>query len=69
MPVGLAYLCTEENADNGAVFVVGGGEVQRVALFENQGTNFDQPPSVQDVAAQWTEITDLSTAQRAGLKL
>src|ERR1700745_2389887 len=51
----VAYLCTEENADNGSVFVVGGGKVQRVALFENQGTNFDQPPSVQDVAEHWTE--------------
>jgi hypothetical protein len=65
----VAYLCTEENADNGSIFVVGGGKVQRVALFENQGVNFDQPPSVQDVAEHWSEITDLSAAQKAGFKL
>lgn len=65
----VAYLCTEENPNNGSVFVVGGGKVQRVALFENDGANFDKPPSVQDIAAHWTEITDLSAAQKAGFKL
>jgi hypothetical protein len=43
--------------------------VQRAALFQNDGVNFDKPPSVQDIAAQWTEITDLSAAQKAGFKL
>jgi hypothetical protein len=65
----MAYLCTEECADNGSVFIVGGGKVQRAALFQNDGVTFDQPPSVQDVAAHWTEITDLSAAQKAGFKL
>ena len=65
----VAHLCTEENADNGAVFVVGGGKVQRVALFQNEGAIFDQPPSVQDVAEHWTEITDLSAPQPAGFTL
>ena len=48
----VAYLCTEENPDNGSVFVVGGGKVQHVALFGNEGANFEKPPSVQDVADQ-----------------
>jgi NAD(P)-dependent dehydrogenase (short-subunit alcohol dehydrogenase family) len=65
----VAYLCTEENPDNGSVFVVGGGKVQHVALFGNEGANFEKPPSVQDVADQWSEITDLSAAQKAGFKL
>lgn len=65
----VAYLCTEECANNASVFVVGGGKVQRVALFQNNGANFDQPPSVADVADQWAEITDLSGAQKAGFKL
>ncbi len=65
----VAYLCTEECSDSASVFVVGGGKVQRVALFENQGTTFDKPPSVEDVASHWTEITDLSAAQKAGFKL
>jgi NAD(P)-dependent dehydrogenase (short-subunit alcohol dehydrogenase family) len=65
----VAYLCTEENPNTGAVFVVGGGKVQRVALFQNEGFNFDTPPSVEDVAAQWDEITDLSGAKQASFKL
>src|ERR1700752_975086 len=65
----VAYLCTEENPNTGSVFVVGGGKVQRVALFQNEGANFDQPPSVDDVAAQWDEITDLSGAKQANFKL
>ncbi|MGV7906141.1 SDR family NAD(P)-dependent oxidoreductase [Mycobacterium kansasii] len=65
----VAYLCTEECADNASVFIVGGGKVQRAALFQNAGVTFDTPPSVQDVAAHWAEITDLSGAQKAGFKL
>jgi hypothetical protein len=65
----VAYLCTEENPDNASVFVVGGGKVQRVALFQNDGVDFDKPPSVQDIAAHWAEITDLTAAQKAGFKL
>jgi NAD(P)-dependent dehydrogenase (short-subunit alcohol dehydrogenase family) len=65
----VAYLCTEEETDNGSVFVVGGGTVQRVALFGNEGPRFDSPPSVDQIAAHWSEITDLSDAKPAGLKL
>jgi NAD(P)-dependent dehydrogenase (short-subunit alcohol dehydrogenase family) len=65
----VAYLCTEESSDNGSVFVVGGGSAQRVALFENKGPKFDTPPSVDDIAAHWTEITDMSKAQQASFSL
>jgi NAD(P)-dependent dehydrogenase (short-subunit alcohol dehydrogenase family) len=65
----VAYLCTEEVSDTGSVFVVGGGKVQRVALFENDGASFDNPPSVDDVAALWATITDLSGAQAASFSI
>jgi NAD(P)-dependent dehydrogenase (short-subunit alcohol dehydrogenase family) len=65
----VAYLCTEECADSASVFIVGGGKVQRAALFQNDGVNFDKPPSVQDIAERWTDVTDLSAAQKAGFKL
>ncbi|WP_375483332.1 SDR family oxidoreductase [uncultured Mycobacterium sp.] len=65
----VAYLCTDESSDNGAVFVVGGGKVQRVALFENEGANFDNPPSVDEVASQWAQITDLSGAKQASFSV
>ncbi|AMT73158.1 SDR family oxidoreductase [Mycobacteroides immunogenum] len=62
----VGYLCTEESADNGSVFVVGGGKVQRVALFENAGATFASPPTVDEVAVRWSEIEDLSTVTKAG---
>ncbi|HZU46037.1 MAG TPA: SDR family oxidoreductase [Mycobacterium sp.] len=65
----VAYLCTEESSDNGSVFVVGGGKVQRVALFENEGANFNNPPSVDEVASQWAQITDVSGAKQASFSV
>lgn len=62
----VGYLCTEESTDNGSVFVVGGGKVQRVALFENAGATFASPPTVDEVAARWGEIEDLATVAKAG---
>jgi NAD(P)-dependent dehydrogenase (short-subunit alcohol dehydrogenase family) len=65
----VAYLCTEEVTDTASVFIVGGGSVQRVALFQNDGAKFESPPSVDEVASHWTEITDLSDVRPAGFKL
>jgi len=65
----VAYLCSEEVPDTASVFIVGGGKVQRAALFQNDGVTFTDPPSVDDVAANWAEITDLSAAQRATFTL
>ncbi|MGV0634548.1 SDR family oxidoreductase [Mycolicibacillus trivialis] len=65
----VAYLCTEEVPDTASVFIVGGGKVQRVALFQNEGTTFTDPPTVDDVAAAWETITDLSEPQRAAFSL
>jgi NAD(P)-dependent dehydrogenase (short-subunit alcohol dehydrogenase family) len=65
----VAYLCTEENPDNGSVFIVGGGQVQRTALFQNEGPKFDNPPTVDEIASHWSEITDLSAAKQARFAL
>ncbi|MET0901046.1 MAG: SDR family NAD(P)-dependent oxidoreductase [Mycobacterium sp.] len=65
----VAYLCTEEVPDSASVFIVGGGKVQRAALFQNDGITFKTPPSVDDIAAQWGEITDLSAAKQANFNL
>ena len=61
----VAYLCTEEVPDTGSIFIVGGGKVQRAALFQNDGVTFSDVPSVDDVAAKWNEIDDLSAAEQA----
>ena len=38
----VAYLCTEELPDTDSVFIVGGGKVQRTALFQNDGVTFSE---------------------------
>jgi NAD(P)-dependent dehydrogenase (short-subunit alcohol dehydrogenase family) len=65
----VAYLCTEEVPDTASVFIVGGGKVQRAALFQNDGVTFSAVPSVDDVAAKWNEIDDLSAAKQATFAL
>ncbi len=65
----VAYLMTEELPETASVFIVGGGKVQRAALFQNEGITFSEVPSVDDIAAKWGEITDLSAAQRATFSL
>ncbi|CAJ1510206.1 SDR family oxidoreductase [[Mycobacterium] burgundiense] len=65
----VAYLCTEEVPDTASVFIVGGGKVQRTALFQNEGVTFTAPPSVDDIAARWSEIDDLSAAKQASFNL
>jgi NAD(P)-dependent dehydrogenase (short-subunit alcohol dehydrogenase family) len=65
----VAHLCSQEILETASVFIVGGGKVQRAALFQNDGVTFADPPSVDDVAAKWSDITDLSTAKLATFKL
>jgi NAD(P)-dependent dehydrogenase (short-subunit alcohol dehydrogenase family) len=65
----VAYLCTEELPDTDSVFIVGGGKVQRTALFQNEGVTFTAPPSVDEIAGKWSEITDLSAAKAAAFNL
>ena len=65
----VGYLCGEEVPDSGSVFIVGGGKVQRAALFQNDGVTFDHVPTVDDIAANWSTIDDLSSPKPAGFKL
>ena len=65
----VAYLCSEEVPDTASVFIVGGGKVQRAALFQNEGVTFSDVPSVDDVAGRWNEIDDLSAAKQASFSV
>lgn len=58
----VAYLLTEESVDTGAVFVAGGGQVYRVAQFQNKGAVFSAPPSLREVSQRWAKISDLTDA-------
>ena len=60
----VGYLCTEEVPDSASVFIVGGGKVQRTALFQNEGVTFEHVPTVDEVAAKWSTIDDLSLPSR-----
>ncbi|MFC7504941.1 SDR family oxidoreductase [Nocardioides sp. CPCC 206347] len=55
----VAYLLTEESTDTGAVFVAGGGQVYRVAQFQNKGAVFTEPPTLREVSERWSDIADL----------
>ncbi|HWF70846.1 MAG TPA: SDR family oxidoreductase [Mycobacterium sp.] len=65
----VAYLCTEEVPDTDSIFIVGGGKVQRTALFQNEGVTFKTPPSVDEIAGHWAEIEDLSAAKQADFSI
>jgi NAD(P)-dependent dehydrogenase (short-subunit alcohol dehydrogenase family) len=59
----VGYLVSEENQESGSVFVVGGGLVQRVAQFQNDGVTFGEPPSLEEITKRWAEISDMSNAK------
>jgi NAD(P)-dependent dehydrogenase (short-subunit alcohol dehydrogenase family) len=59
----VGHLLSEENHESGSVFVVGGGLVQRVAQFQNDGVTFSAPPSLTEITARWPEISDMSSAK------
>ena len=65
----VGYLCTEEVPDTASIFIVGGGKVQRTALFQNKGVTFDHVPSVDEVAERWSTIDDLSSPEPAAFRL
>ncbi|KRC54136.1 MULTISPECIES: SDR family oxidoreductase [unclassified Nocardioides] len=56
----VAYLLTEESTETGAVLVAGGGQVYRVAQFQNKGAAFSEPPSLREVSERWSEISELT---------
>jgi NAD(P)-dependent dehydrogenase (short-subunit alcohol dehydrogenase family) len=59
----VGYLVSDENQDSGSVFVVGGGLVQRVAQFQNDGVTFAAPPTLHEISQRWHEISDMSSAK------
>lgn len=58
----VGYLLTDECADSGTVVVAGGGQVHRVQLFASAGVTFPATPSIDEVAAAWPRITDMTGA-------
>ncbi|SCX33332.1 SDR family oxidoreductase [Mycolicibacterium fluoranthenivorans] len=59
----VGYLVSAENEDTASVFVVGGGLVHRVAQFQNDGVTFTAQPSLAEITAKWSQISDMSDAK------
>jgi NAD(P)-dependent dehydrogenase (short-subunit alcohol dehydrogenase family) len=59
----VGHLCSDELAESGSVFVVGGGRVYRVAQFQTKGVTFAEVPSIAEVGRRWNEISDLDGAE------
>ena len=58
-----AQLMTDELEESGRVYIVGGGNVHSVSYYKNDGADFDQVPTLTDVAEKWAAINDWSSAQ------
>lgn len=59
----VAHLMTDECTQTGMTLVVGGGIVQRHALYQNAGVRFAEPPSLAEVGSRWSEITALDAME------
>jgi NAD(P)-dependent dehydrogenase (short-subunit alcohol dehydrogenase family) len=59
----VGYLCSEQCTDTASVYVVGGGNIKRVAQFQNKGLSFSEPPTVDELTSRWAEISDLSNVE------
>jgi NAD(P)-dependent dehydrogenase (short-subunit alcohol dehydrogenase family) len=59
----VVHLASEECTDTGSIILAGGGNYARVAYFQAKGATFDAVPSVDELAARWSEVTDMDSAQ------
>jgi NAD(P)-dependent dehydrogenase (short-subunit alcohol dehydrogenase family) len=59
----VGYLMSEQCTDTASVYVVGGGNIKRVAQFQNKGVSFSEPPTVDELTARWSEISDVSDVE------
>ena len=58
-----AQLMTDELEESGRIYIVGGGNVHSVTYYKNDGADFDQVPTLTDVAERWAAINDWSSAK------
>lgn len=62
----VAHLCSEGCEDTGQTYAVGGGYISRVAVVEAAGALLKGDVTPEQVAANWGEIRDLSSAKPYG---
>ncbi|MPZ87051.1 MAG: SDR family NAD(P)-dependent oxidoreductase [Nitriliruptorales bacterium] len=59
----VVYLASEECTATAEVILAGGGRYARVRLMQAKGAHFDEVPTVEDLAARWSQIMDLEGAE------
>jgi len=59
----VVWLASEECSDSGEVVMAGGGHYARVHYMTAPGTRFEAVPSVDDLAARWSQVMDMERAE------
>jgi len=59
----VVHLAGEECTDTGEIVLAGGGNYARVHYSQAKGATFDSVPGVDDLAARWDDVMDLTGAQ------
>jgi NAD(P)-dependent dehydrogenase (short-subunit alcohol dehydrogenase family) len=59
----VVHLASEECTDSGAIILAAGGRYSHIQYFQSPGHEFDHLPSVDEIAANWETITDMSAAR------
>jgi NAD(P)-dependent dehydrogenase (short-subunit alcohol dehydrogenase family) len=62
----VVHLASEECTDTRSIFLAAGGNYARIALFQAKGANFEQVPSVDELAAAWDQVCDMADAEEGG---
>ncbi|MGH8908330.1 MAG: SDR family oxidoreductase [Egibacteraceae bacterium] len=58
----VVHLASEECTDTGEIILAGGGHYARIHYMQAKGARFDRVPTVDEVAARWTQIMDMRDA-------
>jgi len=59
----VVYLASEECTDTGEIILAGGGLYSRIRLMHAPGARFDAVPTVDELAAKWTQVMDMNGAE------
>ena len=62
----VTFLCSDD-APNGVVVQAAGGSFSVAAIVENTGANLGAEAKAEDVAAAWSQITDLTGAKQRNM--
>jgi NAD(P)-dependent dehydrogenase (short-subunit alcohol dehydrogenase family) len=59
----VVYLASVECTETGEIILAGGGQYSRVHYMQAPGVRFDEVPSVDDLAAKWPQVLDMTGAE------